>query len=253
MIDVAFTRTEMRPADIAVVIDVLRATSTITQALASGYRSVVCVSSVQAAARLRAPGRVIAGEQRCITPAGFDQGNSPGEAMSPRGDELVLATTNGAPTIVAVSSRAEQVMLASLLNLKAVLEVLSPSAGLEVQIICAGTDGAPALEDTYLAGRICAALPGDRTDAALIAEAVARGFGTPFEALAASADARVLRAAGLANDIAHCALESCLHIVPRVLSASEEIATVGLPSTQNVAVRRAPREAVAGPRLAQTR
>jgi 2-phosphosulfolactate phosphatase len=253
VIDVAFTRADVRAVDVAVVIDVLRATSTITQALASGYQSVVCAGSVRAAAGLRAPGRVIAGEQRCVTPPGFDQGNSPVEAMSLLGDELVLATTNGAPTIVAVASRAHQVILASLLNLEAVLEVLSPSAGLEVQIICAGTDGAPALEDTYLAGRICAGLPGQRTDAALIAEAVARGFRAPFEALAASADARVLRAAGLGNDIAHCALESCLHIVPCVLSASEEIATIGLPSAQKVAFRRAPRESVAGPRLAQTR
>jgi len=100
VIDVAFTRAELRSADVAVVIDVLRATSTITQALAVGYRSVLCVDTVPHAARLRAAGRVIAGEQHCMTPLGFDQGNSPLEAMSPLGEELVLATTNGAPTIV---------------------------------------------------------------------------------------------------------------------------------------------------------
>lgn len=228
MIDVAFTRAELRSVDVAVVIDVLRATSTITQALASGYRSVVCVGSVQAAAALRAPGRVLAGEQRCIMPSGFDQGNSPRDAMSLRGDELVLATTNGAPTIVAAAPRAGQVLLASLLNLDAVLKVLAESAELELQIVCAGTDGAPALEDTYLAGRICAALPGERTDAALIAEAVAGHYGTPLQALAASADARVLSAAGLAADIADCARESRLELVPRVLSASAGLATVGI-------------------------
>jgi 2-phosphosulfolactate phosphatase len=228
VIDVAFTRAELRSVDVAVVIDVLRATSTITQALASGYRSVVCADSVQHAARLRSPGRVLAGEQRCIRPRGFDQGNSPSEAMSLLGDELVLATTNGAPTIVAAASRARQVLLASLLNLEAILQTLAEAAGLELQIVCAGTDDAPALEDTYLAGRICAALPGERTDAALIAEAVARSYGTPLEALAASADARVLSAAGLAADIEYCALESRIQVVPHVLSASEGIATVGL-------------------------
>lgn len=231
MIDVAFTRAELRPVDVAVVIDVLRATSTITQALAAGYRSVLCVDTVQHAARLRGAGRVIAGEQHCITPPGFDQGNSPLEAMSPLGEELVLATTNGAPAIVAAAGNARHVLLASLLNLEAVLQALAEIPALDLLIVCSGTDAAPALEDTYLAGRICAALPDEeRTDAALIAEAVARSYGTPFEALTASADARVLRAAGLEADIAHCALESRLDVVPRVLSASAAIATVGLQS-----------------------
>ncbi len=228
MIDVAFTRTELRAADVAVVVDVLRATSTITQALASGYRSVMCVDSVERAARLRAPGRVIAGEQECVMPPGFDQGNSPREAMSPRGEELVLATTNGAPAIVEAVPCAGQVLLASLLNLGAVVQAVESAGERDVQIVCAGTGGAPALEDTYLAGRICAALPGERTDAALISEAVAHSYETPLQALAASEDARVLRAAGLAEDIAHCALESTLELVPRVLSAAEGIATVGL-------------------------
>lgn len=228
MIDVAFTRAGLRSVDVAVVIDVLRATSTITQALASGYRSVVCVDSVRHAARLRSPGRVLAGEQRCITPPGFDQGNSPREAMAVLGNELVLATTNGAPTIVAAAPLAGEVLVASLLNLDAVIQALGESAGLELQIVCAGTDNAPALEDTYVAGRICAALRGERTDAALIAEAVARGYETPRQALAASADAVVLRAAGLEADIGDCAIESRLDVVPRVLSTSERTATVGL-------------------------
>jgi 2-phosphosulfolactate phosphatase len=265
VIDVAFTRAELRSVDVAVVIDVLRATSTITQALASGYRSVVCVTSVAGATRLRAPGRVLAGEQRCITPPGFDQGNSPRDARSVRGDELVLATTNGAPTIVAAAPHAREVLLASLLNLEAVLQVLAQTPALELQIVCAGTDAAPALEDTYLAGRICAELPGERTDAALIAEAVARRHETPFEALVASADARVLSAAGLDADIVDCARESSLQVVPRVLSAAEEIATIGLQSTATAGLRaparpsltgttpgRADLAAVPGPRGART-
>jgi phosphosulfolactate phosphohydrolase-like enzyme len=145
------------------------------------------------------------------------------------------------------------VVLASLLNLEAVLRVLMPSAGLDLQIICAGTDGAAALEDTYLAGRICAALPGERTDAALIAEAVASGYRTPLEALAASAGARMLSAAGLTADIAHCSLESILQVVPRVLSASEEIATVGLQKAETAVTANVPLGSAAEPRLAQTR
>jgi phosphosulfolactate phosphohydrolase-like enzyme len=121
------------------------------------------------------------------------------------------------------------VLLACLLNLDAVIEALRTAGGngvSDVQIVCSGTDGAAALEDVYVAGRVSAALNGPRSDAALVAEAVARGYPTPLEALAASADARVLRAAGLEHDIVHCALESRLDVVPRVLAAADGVAAV---------------------------
>ncbi len=229
MIDVALTPAGLRSADLVVVIDVLRATSTITQALASGYRRVLCADSVERALRLRADGRVLAGEQRCVMPTGFDQGNSPLDAMRCHGSELVLATTNGAPAIVAAARGSSRVLLACLLNLEAVLEDLRAALGgteLDLLIVCSGTDGAPALEDAYLAGLLGSALPGPRTDAALIAAAVSRSYPTPFDALAASADAQVLRAAGLADDITLCARTSRLEVVPRVLEAAGGVATV---------------------------
>ena len=180
MIDVAFTRADLRPADVAVVIDVLRATTTATQALAAGYRSVLCVESVEVALTLRGPGRVLAGERHCVRPPGFDQGNSPREAAHRRGDELVLATTNGAPAVIAAAQTAPVVLLACLLNLDAVVAALQ---GADVQIVCAGTDGAVALEDVYAAGRISARLRGQRTDAARVAEGVARSYPTALAAL----------------------------------------------------------------------
>ncbi len=229
MIDVALTRADLRPASVAVVIDVLRATSTVTQALAAGYRRVLCADSVQRAAGMRGRARVLAGERRCIKPPGFDQGNSPLEAMHRRGQELVLATTNGAPTIIAVARHSPNVLLGCLLNLDAVLGALMEGHDpheRDVQIVCSGTDGAVALEDVYVAGRLSAGLKGPRTDAALMAEAVARGYPTPLEALNASADAEVLRAAGLIDDIAYCARESELDVVPRVLATTREGAIV---------------------------
>ncbi len=223
MIDVALTPTELRPADVAVVIDVLRATSTATQALAAGYARVLCVDSIELAADFRAPGRVLAGERQCVMPPGFDQGNSPLEAAQPAGEELVLATTNGAPAIVAATDRAPTVLVACLLNLGAVLELLHTAAG-DILIVCSGTDGAVALEDVYVAGRITAELSGPRSDAALVAEAVARAYRTALEALAASTDAAALRAAGLEHDIEYCARESRMELVPRVVSASAGVA-----------------------------
>jgi 2-phosphosulfolactate phosphatase len=214
VIDVAFTRRDLRPADVAVVIDVLRATSTAVQALASGYRSVLCVAGVEHALTLREPGRVLAGERRCVMPAGFQMGNSPLEATCVHGEQLVLATTNGAPTIVAAARQADAVLVGCLLNLDAVIAALD--AGDDVQVVCSGTDGAAALEDTYVAGRICERLDGPRTDAARIAEAVARGYPSAVDALSAGAGARALEAAGLSDDIAFCAREGVLDIVPRI-------------------------------------
>src|SRR5262249_20862768 len=170
--------------------------------------------------------RVLAGERNAVKPAGFDQGNSPSEATARRGDELVLATTNGAPTIVAAARYAPQVVLACLLNLEAMIRTLRMREEADVQIVCSGTDGVVALEDVYVAGRLSGALAGERTDAALVAEAAARAFTTPFDALAASADAAKLRATGLGGDIADCALQSVLDVVPTVTAARGGVATV---------------------------
>jgi 2-phosphosulfolactate phosphatase len=226
VIDIAFTRAELRPADVAVVVDVLRATSTASQALASGYERVLCAETIERACQLGAPNRVLAGERQCRRPTGFDQGNSPREAIERRGDELVLATTNGAPTIVAATQCAPLVLLACLLNLDAVIGALDARPDLNVQIVCSGTDGAVALEDVYVAGRLSAVLLGARSDAALVAEAAARAFASPFDALDASADARVLRESGLSADIAYCALESEFDVVPVVIATGAGVAVV---------------------------
>lgn len=223
MIDVAFTRADLRHCDVAVVVDVLRATSTATQALAAGYETVLCAQSIERAIELRAPGRVLAGERRCVMPPGFQMGNSPLEAMRVYGHQLVLATTNGAPTILAAARRAQTVLLGCLLNLDAVVAAIRAE---DVQVVCSGTDDAVALEDVYAAGRLCARLEGSRADSARVAEAVARAHPTPLDALAASDDARVLDAAGLGDDIAYCARESVLDVVPRVAGATRGAATV---------------------------
>ena len=214
MIDVAFLGTTVRPAGTAVVIDVLRASSTITLALASGYERVLVAGSIDEAKALRAPDRVLAGEVDCAPAPGFDLGNSPEETLTPRGAELVLATTNGAPAIVAAAQSADEVLVASLLNMEAVLAQL---AGREdVLLVCAGTDGRVSIEDVYLAGRLSAELEGSRSDAARIAEAVAAFYPAPLDALEDSAGAVGLRRENLESDIAFCAQESIVDAVGRL-------------------------------------
>ena len=129
MIDVAFLGTDVRPAATAVVIDVLRATSTITLALASGYERVLVAGSIDeadGAARrpsARWPARSAARGRPASTSA-----TRPRRRASRAAPELVLATTNGAPAIVAAAAAADEVLVASLLNLDAVAARSSPAA-----------------------------------------------------------------------------------------------------------------------------
>ena len=225
MIDVAFLGTDVRPAGMAVVIDVLRASSTITLALASGWERVLVAGSIDEARELRTDRRTLAGEVGCAKAPGFDLGNSPEETLSPRTPELVLATTNGAPAIVASAEVADDVIVASLLNLDAVLAHLADAD--DVLLVCAGTDGRVSIEDVYLAGRLSRALGGERSDAAQVAEAVAAAYGTAVEALEASAGAVGLRREGLESDIAFCAQESIVDAVPRLAETVDTVAVLG--------------------------
>jgi 2-phosphosulfolactate phosphatase len=225
-VDVCFTPREIRPVEVAVVVDVLRATSTIVQAIAVGYPRVVCCSSVATARELRAPGRVLAGESACVRVPDFELGNSPAALASAGrgGEELVLATTNGSPAVVAAARAAERVLVACLLNRRSVLATVPGDA--DVAIVCAGTNGRPALEDVYVAGRLVAALGGVPSDAARVAERVASGYETPLEALAASEDAAQLRATDQERDIAWCARESVVDVVPEVWSVRDGAAVL---------------------------
>ena len=234
-VDVAFTPRDMRPCQLAVVVDVLRATSTIVAALDAGYRRVLCMASVERARRLRGPGRLLAGERGCRPIDDFDRGNSPRGLDPAAADDLVLCTTNGTPAIRSAASMAGQVLIGSLLNLDAVVEHIPPDK--DVSIVCAGTEGGFALEDAYVAGRIVQRVGTERTDAALAAEQLGRAYEDPEQPLAASADAAVLRATGQAADIAFCARESTVAVVPQVTAATGEVAVVS-PADQS----RAPRQ-----------
>ncbi len=223
MIDVVFTADDARPAPVTVVIDVLRATSTIVQALAAGYERVLCADSLQRARATAGPGRVLAGERRCRRPEGFALGNSPAETIPPLGAELVLATTNGAPAIVRAGALSPVVVIACMLNLDAVVAAVT---GHDVQVLCSGTDGRPALEDTFVAGLIAQRLGGPHTDAAAMARAVARHYSVPDAAFAACANARVLVDAGLEDDLRWCARDSVLDLVPRLTAVAAGVAVV---------------------------
>jgi 2-phosphosulfolactate phosphatase len=218
-VHVAFTPAEEAAAPTGIVVDVLRATSTIAQALAGGYRRVLCCGAVEEARELREElgEGLLAGERRCVRIPGFDLGNSPSEFVDARGDTVILSTTNGTRALVTAASRCERVFAGSLLNLNAVVAVAA-EAGEDVAVFCAGVKGEFAMDDAYVAGRIVSALDGDGTDAAAAAVRIAESFGDAEAGLAASQSARNLVAAGLEDDIGWCAQQSVLDVVPRFVA-----------------------------------
>ncbi len=215
-VHVAFTPADDVGAPVGIVVDVLRATSTICQALAAGYRRVLCCGEVDEAREIaaREGNVVLAGERQTVLIPGFDFGNSPREFLEPAAETLVLTTTNGTRLLVAAAARCELVLVGSLLNLGAVVEA-ARGHGEKVAILCAGVCGELALDDAYCAGRIAETLGGDPADSAVAAIRLAHTFAGAEEGLSASQSARNLRASGLDGDIAWCARESVVDAVPR--------------------------------------
>jgi 2-phosphosulfolactate phosphatase len=230
-VHVAFTPDEAAAAPTGLVIDVIRATSTICQALASGYERVLCAAEVDEARSLRdGDGAVtLGGERLGVRIEGFDLGNSPREYLEPRSPVLALSTTNGTRAIVTAAARCERVLIASLLNLEAATAA-AEALGDDVAIFCAGVKGAFALDDAYVAGRIAERLDGERSDAAEAATRLTRSYATAEEAFRQSRSGRNLINHGpeLEADIPYCARESALDVVPQLYGLRGIAAELGL-------------------------
>jgi 2-phosphosulfolactate phosphatase len=223
-LDVAFTPAEAGPAHVAVVVDVMRATSTIAQALAAGYRRVLCCREIDEARALReelGDSAVVGGERNAILVEGFDLGASPREYLEPRAETAIITTTNGTKSILAAAATSEVVLLGSLLNLDAVAaEAGAP--GKDVTVVCAGYQGSFAIDDAYCAGRIVELLDRERTDAAVAAAALAHFYPSAWEGV----NARTYGPPGLEDDLRWCTQENTLRVVPRfsrMVGAAAEI------------------------------
>jgi 2-phosphosulfolactate phosphatase len=231
-VDVVFTPDEAGAAPTGIVIDVIRATSTICQALASGYERVFCAAEVEEARTLReaALGEgVLGGEREAVRIPGFDLGNSPREYVEPAGRTLILSTTNGTRAVVATAQRCERVLVASLLNVSAVVEA-ARAAGENALVVCAGVQGTLALDDAFVAGRIVELLGWERTDAAEAAARLVTTWSGAEEAFRASKSGRNLleNAPELEADIPFCARESVLDVVPRLVGMRDSAAEISL-------------------------
>jgi 2-phosphosulfolactate phosphatase len=227
-LDVHLTPGELVPADLAdravVIIDTLRASSTIVHALAEGAKAIYPVASIEEALRLANTfGRdevLLCGERRCLPIEGFDLGNSPREFTTARvgGKTLVMSTTNGTAAIAAATG-AQRIIIGSPLNLGTVAAELART-GAEPVLLCAGRERRVALEDAATAGLIVQRLmestpvQWELNDGALAALALAREFGVSARLFATTAGGRSIAEAGLAEDLEFCAQVDLHDLLP---------------------------------------
>lgn len=204
---------------IAVVIDVLRASTTIITALANGCTEVIPVQDVNEAsvlARRLGGGFLLGGERQGLRIDGFDLGNSPRE-YSPEvvgGKKLVITTTNGTRAM-RMATGAQQLIVAGFANLLAVSKYLRAQER-DVVIICSGREGSFSLEDAVCAGALAKAVdPDTQADAARTALVLHKSAGKNLAAFIASSEhARYLDSIGMSEDVEFCSRTSWTDVIP---------------------------------------
>lgn len=194
-----------------VVVDILRATSTITTAFTNGARSVTPALTPDEArsVRDRSPDTLLGGERGGVPIPGFDLGNSPREYTREvvAGRDIAFTTTNGTRLMRALASTGP-LYIGSYLNLSSVCAAVA-DADADGLIACAGTHGAFTLDDALFAGA-CVARLRDRfdelTDAALAALSLWDAMGHDVAAsTSATRHGRSLIELGFGADIEFCA------------------------------------------------
>ncbi len=224
---------------VAVVIDVLRATTTMIHALAAGCSAVWPVAEIEEARRIaggmRAGRVLLGGERDGVPPPDFDLGNSPSEYTCARckGTALVMTTTNGTRALLQAAAAA-RTLIAAFVNYSAVCEQVAADAR-PVDIICAGYHGDVALEDALFAGALVEYLSEHQAvtlnDAARLAWDCFENHGRVLDgALEISAGGVHLRSLGYDDDIRAAAKVDQFAIVPELRRdpLRVEIGTVGI-------------------------
>ena len=210
-----------------VMVDVLRASTTIATALASGARAVIPATDTgeagRLAANLDADYSLLGGERDGKPVAGFGAGNSPAEygPEAVRGKTVVLTTTNGTRALAEAKAGIE-VAVGGFVNAARAARFLAEGLerGEPGTILCAGWHGRVSLEDTLCAGLlvsriVSAAQAAALSDPSKMAYALYQGSqGDIKRALRSTEHARRLVALGMGDDIARCAAVDTLDVLP---------------------------------------
>jgi 2-phosphosulfolactate phosphatase len=203
---------------VVVVVDVLRATSCMTVALAHGVKCILPVATLEECRQLQMKGYLAAAERDAKKAEGFDLDNSPFSYMdaSLEGKTIAMTTTNG--TLAITKSReAVKVIIGCFLNLAAVTQYLL-NQPYDVLVLCAGWKGKVNLEDTLYAGAVVHALQYDFTinqDTALMAQMLYKlGRKDLMGFLASSSHVGRLHRLGIHQDINFCLQTDKFDVIP---------------------------------------
>ena len=216
---------------ITVVIDALRATSTMVTALCHKAIEVIPVAepaeAVELAKNIGAQECITGGERRGLRIEGFELGNSPLEYTEQRitGKKIILSTTNGTKAVKLAAQGATEVLIGSFLNAQAVIDHLR-TVQRDVVIVCAGRGSwGISLEDLACAGWLIAGLQAAGQELALTDAAKTAGYAYQ-QAMAVGLEqffrqtdnGRNLIEIGLEPDLAACAAVNSMPILPRYLN-----------------------------------
>ncbi len=236
-VHVFFTPAELAGVELperVAVIDVLRATSTIVEALANGARAIFPVATADDAVRIAQNiGRdsvLLCGERKGLPIDGFDLGNAPPEFTRERVADmaLVMTTTNGTRAFLSVAERqgggtasaGSTIVAASFLNLSAITDQLA-DGDTDCALVCAGREGRFAVEDALCAGSIVRALEErgmvlELNDGAVAARTLAGREDRFTQMIEESAAGERLAEIGRAEDLAFCAQVDRTDVLPRL-------------------------------------
>ena len=231
-----------RAGSVYVVVDVIRATTTLAVAFDRGCRRVLVAPDIETAVERarREPGRfLLGGEREGVAPPGFDLGNSPGEYARAglAGSELLFVTTNGTRALRA-SMGGHRIFAGSYRNAEAVVQAAIRSAQSADQasiiVVCAGRENQPAYDDTLCAGYLVREIAhrmekidyhvemesGARIAAELSDAAMASA--TPLrERLSESGAGQAVKRIGLGNDLDWCAAIDASSAAPRIIGVED--------------------------------
>jgi len=148
--------------DIAMVIDVLRATSVITTALHNGAEKIIVASTIEEAwekARILKNNVILGGERNAIKVPGFDVGNSPLEYTRQLVEQkAIIITTSNGTLAIKNSEKARHIVITCFLNVRAAckkaLQLAQEEGNADIAIVCAGTLGHFSLDDAACAGMV---------------------------------------------------------------------------------------------------
>ncbi|MGB0850962.1 MAG: 2-phosphosulfolactate phosphatase [Bacteroidia bacterium] len=201
---------------VVVVIDILRATSTITTILNNGASSVIPAMSESEAQEYKEKGYLVGGERGGDTIPGFDFGNSPFHYKPElvRAKNVVLTTTNGTKCIE-MAKNAKRLIIGSFLNLEAVVKKLK-AWDRDVVLFCAGWKDRTNLEDSLYAGAVASLLEDAELDDAtiLVKDSYLSSRHNLFGTLKSSNHFKRLESKGVTKDIEYCCKLNIIDTVP---------------------------------------